>query len=90
MANRNYLTVKMQASRPRLSALLDRLSALGYTIKVDEDKREIEVAKESHGTSWMQTGQLTALLISFDDVVTWKRTANRKPQSVRRSPEHFA
>ncbi len=61
--------IRPSADRRRLAVLLRRLEAIGCDARVDEDEGTLELMVPFGETSWSRTGNATALLMSYSDVV---------------------
>lgn len=66
-------------SAARLHLLRQRLTAAGCTLAIDPAGERLVVSLDAEESSWLRTGYLTALLLSFDDVVRWRPAQWNRP-----------
>lgn len=67
----SHATIRPGASRQRLLQLVADLHALGCTTEIKPQQRRLELVLSDEALAGLLSGNLSACLYRFDDVVEW-------------------
>ena len=68
-----YARLKSDASEIRLEELRQQLQRLNCTVRIDPEAERLEFELCNDDAMWATTGQLTLLLMTYNDVITLQR-----------------